>query len=53
MCIRDRIKIDGVVHEFSGIPGVKEDVTEIVMNSKNLAIKNNSEDMKMCIRDSS
>ena len=40
-----QIKIDGVVHEFSGIPGVKEDVTEIVMNIKNLAIKNNSEDM--------
>ena len=38
------IKIDGVVHEFSSIPGVKEDVTEIVMNIKNLAIKNNSED---------
>ena len=35
-----QIKIDGVVHEFSGIPGVKEDVTEIVMNIKNLAIKN-------------
>ena len=26
------IKIDGVVHEFSSIPGVKEDVTEIIMN---------------------
>ena len=38
-----QIKIDGVVHEFSGIPGVKEDVTEIVMNIKNLAIKNNSD----------
>lgn len=34
------IKINGVVHEFSSIPGVKEDVTEIVMNVKNLAIKN-------------
>lgn len=38
------IKINGVVHEFSSIPGVKEDVTEIVMNIKNLAIKNNAED---------
>ena len=38
------IKVDGVVHEFSSIPGVKEDVTEIVMNIKNLAIKNNAED---------
>lgn len=38
-----QIKIDGVLHEFSSIPGVKEDVTEIVMNVKSLAIKNNSD----------
>ncbi len=38
-----QVKIDGVVHEFAAIEGVKEDVTEIVMNIKNLAIKNNSE----------
>ena len=38
-----QVKIDGVVHEFSGIPGVKEDVTEIIMNIKSLAIKNTSE----------
>lgn len=37
-----QVKIDGVLHEFSSIPGVKEDVTEIIMNIKNLAIKNNS-----------
>ncbi len=37
-----QIKIDGVLHEFSSIPGVKEDVTEIIMNIKNLAIRNNS-----------
>ena len=37
-----KIKIDGVQHEFSTIPGVKEDVTEIVMNIKSLAIRNNS-----------
>lgn len=37
------VKIDGVVHEFSGIPGVKEDVTEVIMNIKSLAIKNTSE----------
>ena len=37
------IKIDGVVHEFASIPGVKEDVTEIIMNIKSLAIKNNSD----------
>jgi DNA-directed RNA polymerase subunit alpha len=35
-----QIKIDGVLHEFSSIPGVKEDVTEIIMNIKNLALKN-------------
>ena len=39
-----RIKIDGVVHEFTCIPGVKEDVTEIVMNIKELNIRNNSSD---------
>ncbi|MCI8274958.1 MAG: DNA-directed RNA polymerase subunit alpha [Lachnospiraceae bacterium] len=38
-----QVKIDGVLHEFSSIPGVKEDVTEIVMNLKNLAIRNTSE----------
>ena len=38
-----QIKIDGVLHEFSSIPGVKEDVTEIILNIKNLAIKNNSD----------
>ncbi|MBP3735443.1 MAG: DNA-directed RNA polymerase subunit alpha, partial [Lachnospiraceae bacterium] len=38
-----QIKIDGVQHEFSTIPGVKEDVTEIVMNIKSLRIRNTSE----------
>ena len=37
-----QVKIEGVLHEFSSIPGVKEDVTEIIMNIKNLAIKNTS-----------
>ncbi|MBR4767848.1 MAG: DNA-directed RNA polymerase subunit alpha [Lachnospiraceae bacterium] len=37
-----QIKIDGVLHEFSSIPGVKEDVTEIVMNLKSLKIRNSS-----------
>ena len=32
-----QVKIDGVLHEFSSIPGVKEDVTEIIMNLKSLA----------------
>ena len=38
-----QIKIEGILHEFSSIPGVKEDVTEIIMNIKNLAIKDNSD----------
>ena len=38
-----QVKIDGVVHELSTIPGVMEDVTEIIMNIKSLAIKDNSE----------
>ena len=38
-----QVKIEGVLHEFSSIPGVKEDVTEIIMNLKSLAIKNSSE----------
>ena len=38
-----QIKIDGVDHEFTSIPGIKEDVTEIIMNVKSLAIRNNSE----------
>lgn len=33
------VKIDGVLHEFSTVPGVKEDVTELILNIKNLAIK--------------
>lgn len=37
-----QVKIDGVLHEFSSIPGVKEDVTDIILNIKELALKNNS-----------
>lgn len=33
------IKIEGVQHEFSSIPGVKEDVVEIILNIKNLHVK--------------
>ena len=33
------IQIDGVLHEFSSIKGVREDVTDIVLNVKNLAIR--------------
>ena len=38
-----QVKIEGVLHEFSPIPGVKEDVSDIIMNLKSLAIRNNSE----------
>lgn len=38
-----QVKIDGVLHEFSSISGVKEDVTEIIMNIKNLSLKNTSD----------
>ena len=35
----DHVKIDGVLHEFSTVQGVKEDVTELILNIKSLAIK--------------
>lgn len=38
-----RIKISNVLHEFSSIEGVKEDISDIIMNIKSLAIRNNSE----------
>lgn len=38
-----QVKFEGVLHEFSSIPGVKEDVTEIIMNIKSLAIRCDSE----------
>lgn len=41
------IKIDGVLHEFSTIPGVKEDVTEIVLNMKRLVAKLHTNDPKV------
>lgn len=37
------VKIDGVLHEFSTVPGVKEDVVEIILNLKELALKVNGE----------
>lgn len=40
------IKIDGVLHEFSTVPGVKEDVTEIVLNIKGLTAKLHSNEAK-------
>lgn len=41
------IKIDGVLHEFSTIPGVAEDVTEIILNIKNLALKMHGDNTKL------
>ncbi|MBQ8159858.1 MAG: DNA-directed RNA polymerase subunit alpha [Clostridia bacterium] len=38
------VHIEGVQHEFSTIPGVKEDVTEIILNLKSMAVKLYSED---------
>ena len=43
------VKIDGVLHEFSTIPGVKEDVTEIILNLKKLAVRLNGENTKRVI----
>ena len=43
------VKIDGVLHEFSTIPGVKEDVTEIILNLKKLAIRLNGDNTKRVI----
>ena len=45
------IQIDGVLHEFSSIKGVREDVTDIVLNVKNLAIKSTSNGSKKIILD--
>ena len=40
------VKIEGVVHEFSTIPGVKEDVTEIVLNLKSVVAKLHCDEQK-------
>src|SRR5574342_129856 len=41
-----RVKIQGVQHEISTIPGVVEDVTDIILNIKSLVVKNASEQPK-------
>lgn len=43
------VKIDGILHEFSTIPGVKEDVTEIILNLKKLAVRLNGDNTKRVI----
>jgi DNA-directed RNA polymerase subunit alpha len=40
------IQIDGVLHEFSSVPGVREDITDLVLNVKEIALKMNSEGPK-------
>ena len=47
------VKIDGVLHEFSTIPHVKEDVTEIVLNLKNVILKIHDEESKTLYIDAS
>ena len=39
----NHVRIDGVLHEFSTVPGVKEDVTELILNIKSLALTMNGE----------
>ena len=45
------IQIDGVLHEFTSIKGVREDVTDIVLNVKSLALKSSSEGTKKLVLD--
>ena len=40
------IQIDGILHEFSSLPGVREDITDLVLNVKEIALKMNSEGPK-------
>lgn len=42
-----KVRIDGVLHEFSTVPGVREDVTNIILNLKQLHVKLHSEGPKM------
>ncbi len=43
------IHIDGVLHEFSSIPGVREDVTDIVLNVKDVSLKMQGEGPKRMV----
>ncbi len=47
------VKIDGVLHEFSTVPGVREDVTEIILNLKELCMKMHCDGTKKVIIDAS
>lgn len=41
------VKIEGVLHEFGTVPGVREDVTDIILNLKNLCLKIHSDEEKV------
>ena len=43
------IHIDGVLHEFSSIPGVREDVTDIILNIKEIALRQHAEGVKRIV----
>lgn len=43
------VQIDGVLHEFSSIPGVREDVTNIILNIKEIALRIHSEGVKRMV----
>ena len=43
------IKVDGVLHEFSTIPGMMEDITEVILNLKGLAVKLHTDQPKVAI----
>ena len=43
------VHIDGVLHEFSSIPGVREDVTNIILNIKEIALRMHSEGVKRMV----
>lgn len=45
------IKIDGVLHEFSTVPGVVEDVADIILNIKSLALKSDTDEVQTMIID--
>jgi DNA-directed RNA polymerase subunit alpha len=43
------VQIDGVLHEFSSIPGVREDVTDIILNIKEIAIRMEGDEAKRMV----
>src|SRR5262245_9143352 len=43
------VQIDGVLHEFSSIPGVREDVTNIILNIKEIALRLHSDGVKRMV----